>query len=305
MIKSNQFYRSPSKIKKNEKVFVKNNLRSVFKELGFSEVYNHPFISKKDKEKFNLTRLVEIENPIAVDSEYLTPRVLLSLVRNLKLNLKYEKNIKLYEIGKTFKKNGSFLEKETISGIVSNQDYRVLKGYLEEVFKDFGMLHIEYIPNSKDSFFSKRKSAIIKVNKREIGQIGHLSNFVLEKLDLKLDPVLFELNFDAFKKEAIHKNEFIKISPHPTATRDVSVIVPSITYIDNIMDIIKISETKFIKDIELLDIYNDYKENLKSITFRIYLQREDRSLESSEINQIQDKIISNLMQNQKWEVKKS
>ncbi len=296
---------SASKIKKNEKVFVKNNLRSVFKELGFSEVYNHPFISKKDKEKFNLTRLVEIENPIAVDSEYLTPRVLLSLVRNLKLNLKYEKNIKLYEIGKTFKKNGSFLEKETISGIVSNQDYRVLKGYLEEVFKDFGMLHIEYIPNSKDSFFSKRKSAIIKVNKREIGQIGHLSNFVLEKLDLKLDPVLFELNFDAFKKEAIHKNEFIKISPHPTATRDVSVIVPSITYIDNIMDIIKISETKFIKDIELLDIYNDYKENLKSITFRIYLQREDRSLESSEINQIQDKIISNLMQNQKWEVKKS
>ena len=151
------------------------------------------------------------------------------------------------------------------------------------------MLHVEYVPNQKEGFFSRRKSAIIKVNKREIGVIGHLSSFVLETLNLNIDPVLFELDFEVFKSEAVKKNEYIPISPYPVATRDVSVIVPSNIYIEDILEIIKISEVNLIKDIELLDVYDNYEENLKSVTFRIFLQAADRGLENKEINEIQEK----------------
>jgi len=295
---------SGTKIIRNEDIYTEDNLRLVFKELGFSEVYNYPFIGKNDKEDLNLTRLIEIQNPITVDSEFLSPSLIPNLIKNLKLNLKYEKDVKIYEIGKTFKKNGSFSEKKSISALVSEDNYSVLKGYLEEVFKDFGMLHVEYVPNQREGFFSKRKSAIIKVNKREIGVIGHLSSFVLETLNLNIDPVLFELDFEVFKSEAVKKNEYIPISPYPVATRDVSVIVPSNIYIEDILEIIKISEVNLIKDIELLDVYDNYEENLKSVTFRIFLQAADRGLENKEINEIQEKIINNLIQNPEWEVKK-
>ncbi len=295
---------SGTKIIRNEDIYTEDNLRLVFKELGFSEVYNYPFIGKNDKEDLNLTRLIEIQNPITVDSEFLSPSLIPNLIKNLKLNLKYEKDVKIYEIGKTFKKNGSFSEKKSISALVSEDNYSVLKGYLEEVFKDFGMLHVEYVPNQREGFFSRRKSAIIKVNKREIGVIGHLSSFVLETLNLNIDPVLFELDFEVFKSEAAKKNEYIPISLYPIATRDVSVIVPSNVYIEDILEIIKISEINLIKDIELLDVYDNYEENLKSVTFRIFLQAADRGLENKEINEIQEKIINNLIQNPEWEVKK-
>ena len=125
----------------------------------------------------------------------------------------------------------------------------------------------------------------------------------MDSLDLNVDPVLFELDFDALKDEIINENEFMPIYPYPVATRDITVIVPSNAYIEDIMEIIKISEVNLIKNIDLLDLYNDYDENLKSATFRIFLQSDKRGLENKEINEIQDKIISNLMQNPEWEVK--
>ncbi len=287
------------KAKRNESIFLKNNLRLLFKELGFSEVYNYPFIGKKDKQDFGFNGLTEIKNPITVDSEYLAPSLIPNLIKNLKLNLKYEKEIKLYEIGKIFKGKK---ESSAISAIIGEKDYRVLKAYLEEIFKDFGIFRVEYLPNSKKDFFSKRRSAIIKVNKKEIGKIGHLSAFVGEKLNT--DPVLFELDFDVFKDQAMAENEFKPISTFPIAVRDITVVVPSTAYTQEIIEIIKISEASLIKDIELLDVFNDAKENLKSITFRIYLQAKDRGLTNEEISKVQDKIISNLMKNPAWEVKK-
>ncbi|HOI60298.1 MAG TPA: phenylalanine--tRNA ligase subunit beta [Candidatus Pacearchaeota archaeon] len=291
------------KIKRNESLYFADNLRLIFKELQFSEVYNYPFLGKKDKEIFNLSKLIEIQNPITVDSEYLAPSLIPNLVKNLKLNLKFEKDIKIYEIGKGFFKNGSVSEKKLISGLIFEGDYPILKGYLEAIFNNFNISHIEYIPNGKESFLSKKKSAIIKVNKKEVGVIGHLSGYVLDGLNLNVDPVLFELDFDALKDEIINENEFMPIYPYPVATRDITVIVPSNAYIEDIMEIIKISEVNLIKNIDLLDLYNDYDENLKSATFRIFLQSDKRGLENKEINEIRDKIISNLMQNPEWEVK--
>lgn len=293
-----------AKVIRNENVYWQNNFRLVLKELGFSEVYNYSFASKEDKEKFNLSNLVEIENPLTVDALYLRNSLIPNLIKNLKLNLKYQKGIKLYEMGNVFKKENDFSEKKLFSGIVLEDNYSVLKGYLEEIFNEFGIYDIEYLPNRNPGFFSFRKSAIMKINQKKIGVLGHLSQHVLSELDLKINPVLFEFDFETIQKEASTKNEYVPISTYPLATRDLSVIVPSRAHAGEIMDTIMVSETKLIKDIDFMDIYDNFEEAKKSITFRIFFQANDRSLSSKEINQIQDKIINNLEQNPEWEVKK-
>ncbi|MDD4662018.1 MAG: phenylalanine--tRNA ligase subunit beta [Candidatus Pacebacteria bacterium] len=292
---------SEEAIKRNSNVDFANNLRLIFKEFGFSEVYNYPFIGKEDKENFNFNKLIEIENPITVDSEYLTPSLIPNLIKNLKLNLKYEKDVKIYEIGKGFKKNGVFGEKRYISG-VSSKSFQNIKGYLEELFESFGIKNIEFITNEKESFFSKKKSAIIKINKREVGTIGYLSSNVLESLGLDLDPVLFELDFEVFESEIKKDKKYTFISSYPIAIRDITVIVKKDTFVGEVLKSIKSLDSKLIKEIELVDIYNS--DLNKSVTFRIYMQAKDRGLENEEINKIQNKIISNLIQNPEWEVKK-
>ncbi|MDD3032378.1 MAG: phenylalanine--tRNA ligase subunit beta [Candidatus Pacebacteria bacterium] len=293
---------SDERIMRNEDVDFINQLELTFKELCFTEVYNYPFLGEEYKNAFNLSKLIEVQNPITVDSEYLVPSLIPNLIKNLKLNLRFEKNIKIYEIGNVFKKNGSFSERRVVSGVVSSGDYLELKGCLEELFKTFNINNIEYISNSKESFLSQKKSAIIKVNKKEIGVIGYLSGYVLESLDLNIDPVLFEIDFESLRGEILKDANFVHISNHPIATRDISVIVPDMVFVQEVIDVIKSSESKLIKQIDLLDTY--INSQLKTLTFRIYLQSSKKGLENKEINEIQDKIINKLTQNPEWEIKK-
>ena len=46
MTRLNRHSFSGTKIIRNEDIYTEDNLRLVFKELGFSEVYNYPFIGK-------------------------------------------------------------------------------------------------------------------------------------------------------------------------------------------------------------------------------------------------------------------
>lgn len=291
-----------SRIEKNESIFLKNRLRNAFKEFSFSEVYNYSFISEKEKENFNLSRLIQIENPVNVYSKYLRNSLIPQLVNNLELNLKYQNSVNIYEIGKIFKANGGFSERTLVSGLISNKDFALLKGYLESIFNELGIFDIRYSSNNDSSFLNKRKSAIIRLNGKDAGEIGHLPKSILAKYKIKGDPVLFEIDFSVIKKEFIEIESFKPISIHPIVTRDISIIVPEDVLIDEVMETIG-TVGGDLKDIDLKDLYEDDK-GKKSLTFRMILQAEDRSLSNKEINNWQKKLINILEKNPDWEVKK-
>jgi len=284
---------SKEAIKINSSVDLSHKIRNLFKEFTFFEVYNYPFISKKDKEDFDLKKLIEVENPITVDSEYLAPSLIPNLIKNLKLNLKYEKEIKIFEIGKAFNKNS---EKKVLSGLV-NKSYTNLKGYLEELFLSFGISDVEFILNTREGFLSNRKSAIIKINKKEAGFIGYLSSNLSDSLGV--DPALFEIDLEVFESEVKKDKKYHSISSFPIASRDITIIIPKEIFVEEILKLVK---SVFIKEVKLLDIYETNKR--KSVTIRIYMQAENKGLSNEEINKIQNKIINNLTQNPEWEVKK-
>lgn len=287
---------------KNFNIYWQNIFKNNLKELGFSEVYNYSFISEKEKEVFNLERLIEIENPLNVNSQYLKNSLIPLLANNLKHNLKYYKDIDIYEIGKIFKKNGKTKEELKFSGVSAKQGYLFMKGVLEEILNDVLIVDIEYIPNKNDSFWHKRKSATIKINQKEAGTIGHLSSFVLDELGLKIDPVFFELDFNLIQKECSERNEYSPISNHPAAVRDLSVVIPIDAFSGDVIEEIYKAEPKLIIDTELFDIYEN--SNNKSLSFHIIFQSQDRVLKNDELNDLQNKIISNLEKHPGWEVKK-
>ena len=54
----------------------------------------------------------------------------------------------------------------------------------------------------------------------------------------------------------------------------------------------------------MFDIYENDNEQRKSLAFHIIYQAQDRTLSSSEIDQLQNKIVENLEKNINWEVRK-
>lgn len=285
---------------RNFNVFWQNEFKNNLKELGFTEVYNYSFISGEEKKIFKLEKLIEIENPLNVNSEYLRDSLIPQIANNIKYNLKYYKDINIYEIGKVFKKENEELK---FAGATSKQGYLYLKGILEEVLNDVFITDIEYIPNKKNNqFWHKGKSAILKINQKEVGVIGHLSSYVLDKLELKIDPVFFELDFSLIQKYSSERNEYRPISNHPAAIRDLSVIIPFNEPSGLVLEEIYNTDLNLIQDIELFDIYEN--SNKKSLSFHIIFQSQDRVLSKEELNDLQNKIISNLEKHPEWEVKK-
>jgi phenylalanyl-tRNA synthetase beta chain len=285
---------------RNFNIFWQNEFKKNLKELGFTEVYNYSFISGKEKEVFNLDKLIEIENPLNVNSEYLKNSLIPLLANNVKDNLKFYKDINIYEIGKVFKKNKEELK---LSGASSKQGYLYVKGVLEEVLNDVLITDIEYVPNrANNHFWHKGKSAVIKINQKEVGVIGHLSSYVLDKLELKIDPVFFELDFELIQKYCSERSEYRPISSHPAAIRDLSVVIPLDELSGSVLEEIYDTDMILIRDVELFDIYEN--SNKKSLSFHIVFQAQDRVLSNEELNDLQNKIISNLEKHPGWEVKK-
>ena len=96
---------------RNDKYFYENVIRDILVGAGFSEVYNYSFAKIGN---------VEIENPIAIDKKYLRMNLWHGLRINAAQNLKYFDEIRIFEIGKIFRKAGErVIEKNKLAGVIA------------------------------------------------------------------------------------------------------------------------------------------------------------------------------------------
>lgn len=116
--------------KRNENIFWGDKIKNILKETGFTEVYNYSFINEKDISIYQPYRhksaVIEIENPVSEEQQYLRPSLIPNLLKNVKDNLKYREEIKIFEIGKRFTKkqriaNNEQLEKTMLCGVIAKK----------------------------------------------------------------------------------------------------------------------------------------------------------------------------------------
>jgi len=310
---------------RNESVHWRNNVRDALKNLGFFEAYNYSFISEKQLEAFNFKDVIELENPASKKRKYLRP----SLIPNLLENVKYNRDvlesaargnmeIKIFEVGKTFsKKNGKVSEKELIAGLLLGENsieenFYQIKGNLDTLLQRLGLSSIwydDYEPTPEESeinLWHRGQCAEIKVGEEEIGFLGVISPFLLRKINLEGPVIAFTLNFEKLKELSTEEEEYAPVSTFPAAVRDLAVLVPlGIKTADVLNEINRIGGS-LIRDIDLFDIYEgeEIPDGRKNLAFHIIYQAEDRTLESEEIDEIQEKIVKGLEENPDWEVRR-
>jgi len=314
---------------RNFDIFWEEFSRDILKEIGFSEVYNYSFIGEDRAKIFNYssTELVEIENPLSDSQKYLVPSLVPNLLENVKSNFKYFDEIKIFELGKTFRQETKnkigISEKTALDGLIArkkgDEGFYELKGVIEALLEKMGLSpsagsgqgvwYDDYLPTpeeSKLSVWNINKCAEIKVDNEEIGFLGEISPRILEALKIKGKVVLFDLDFEKLKKVAIEEQEYQPISPYPSATRDLSLLVSAETKVVEVLNIIGESGGSLVRDVDLFDIYEgeELPEGRKNFAFHLIYQAEDRTLQADEIERIHQKIISALEENSDWEVRK-
>jgi len=255
--------------KENFEIFWKNKAKNILRELGFSETYNYSFISKKDTDIFSFNNLIELQNPISSDYQYLRPSLIPNLLKNISNNFRFLSQIKLFELGKTFFKeeknvlNCIIASNPSASGQKDNKElFYKLKGITDSLLNKMGVSDVWYdnfqqTPElSQINLWDVEKSAEIKIGNQEIGFLA--------------------------------------------------VLVPRKVKIIEVMNKINTAGGKIVVDIDLFDIYEgeSLPEGKKNLAFHMTFQSKNKTLSAEEINNLQNRIISALEKDPAWEVRK-
>ena len=263
-------FSTPAKI--NYDIFWQNKTKDTMKELGYSEVFGYSFIGDQEKDDFNLT-VREINNPVSSYYKYLRPTIIPQLINFTKENLKYFDKVKIFELGKVFDKR----ERMVLSGAISGNDYLSIKGDILTLLNTLGINKVS---------FGKEE---IKIGKDVIGKAG-----------IKSKIIFFEIDFEKIQKNAIDNREYRHVSYHPIASRDISGLIDEDIEIEDIVS--KIENIDLVKSVEVFDVYKgkNVPSGKKSISLRINLQSEEKTLDG----EIIDKIIIKIKKTINWEERK-
>jgi len=303
--------------KRNLDIFWEDMTKNILKEVGFSEVYNYSFIGEKETKIFGYQgpNLIEIENPMNIEQKYLRPSLIPNLLKNVEINQKFFKEIKIFELGKIFKDSK---EKRMLTGVMTfpaegeGLAFFEAKGVVDLLLQKLGISstwYDEYQPTPEESkllVWHPRKCAEIKVDGEEIGFLGEISQRILENLKITEKVLIFDIDFEKLSRLCSEEHEYQPISRYPAAVRDIAILVPRDVRVEEVLNKIEEAGGDLIRDIDLFDIYEgeELPKEKKNLAFHIIYQAQDRTLASEEIDKIQHKIIEVLEKESDWQVRK-
>ncbi|MBD3238089.1 MAG: phenylalanine--tRNA ligase subunit beta [Candidatus Moranbacteria bacterium] len=287
-----------------EQIVFEDKLKDLLFGLGFTETYSYSMISQA---QVNLTaqaqpKPIRLLNPLNDNFEYMRPELASSLLYVLKNNQTLREQLKLFEINQVYKpKSNKKLPKEIsylallITGASNQSLFYQTKGVIEYLFKYFKLDPLK-INNNLNSYplFNDSTSVRLGYQKKLFGRLGLINETVKEKLSLKKNIGLLEINLEKFHqitKKA--KPAFKPIPKYPAIKRDFAFIVDLDQTWESVYQLIKkVSQDLFV-DCFLFDSYqgSGIESDKKSIAFTVILQSKKRTLQDQEVDQISNRII--------------
>jgi phenylalanyl-tRNA synthetase beta chain len=217
--------------------------------------------------------------------------------------------LRIFEIGRIFLKQGDGdlpEEKNILAGLLSGKlsenlwglkvdvDFYDLKGCLESVFYDLKLENRRYRAEISEPFLHPGQSCNLYVNDTKIGFMGQAHPEILEKMDIRNNAYLFEINLDVLEKQIDPRIHYREISKFPAVTRDVAFVIPVTMEADKMLEIVLSNREDLLENVGIFDIYagKGLEEGTKSLGLRFSYRASDRTLTDAEINSIHERIVT-------------
>ncbi|MBP1710547.1 MAG: phenylalanyl-tRNA synthetase beta chain [Deltaproteobacteria bacterium] len=297
------------------RIALEERIRQLLTGGGYSEIINYSFTTPASADGLLLPpdderrRFVVIKNPLTEDQSVMRTTMSYGLLETLKKNMNNASfNLKIFEIGRIFLKRGdgdlpeeqnilagllSGKTSEDLWGLKVNVDFYDLKGCLENVFYDLKLEQRRYCAEMSEPFLHPGQSCNLYVNDTKIGFMGQVHPDALEKMDIRSNAYLFEINLDVFEKQLDPRIRYREISKFPAVTRDVAFVVPVSMEADKMLEIVLTQREDLLENVGIFDIYagKGLDEGTKSLGLRFSYRAPDRTLTDAEINSIHERIV--------------
>jgi phenylalanyl-tRNA synthetase beta chain len=290
-----------------------SRVRQILVDRGFQEVVNFAFVEEGWETDFaaNLD-LIRLANPIASQLSVMRSTLIGGLVANVVTNLKRKQSrVRVFETGRCFFRDvqggpvSGFCQPWKLAGLAyggalpeqwgapaRNVDFFDVKGDLEILLAPAIVLFEKAVHPA----LHPGRSARVVVDGRAIGVVGELHPQWLQKYDLPLAPVIFELDLDAAKCAKLP--QYAEVSRQPPAIRDLAIVVPHELQLQQLIDGLAANRPAIVQDIRLFDLYTGkgVEPGKKSLAFRIVMQDTQKTLQDTEVDAVMQKLIAYLQQ---------
>ena len=292
---------------------------------GFNEILNNSLTKAAYYETSTSTpqasSLVKIMNPLSSDLNVMRQTLLFGGLESIEHNInRKNSNLRFFEFGNVYyfdteKQNDNdpiqaYLEQNHMALWVTgkrvegswahaNEDssFYELSACVENVLRRIGVETGMLVrKKADDSHFS---ACILMENRggKTMGKMGVLSKKLLKSFGIDQPVYYAELDWTALMK-LIRKQKvlYTEISKYPSVSRDLALLVDQNVEFAQIEDIARQSERKFLKKVELFDVYEGkhLPQGKKSYAVNFILQDEQKTMGDKQIDAIMQKLIANL-----------
>ncbi len=294
---------------------IRSKVKNILEGLGLTEVYNYSFVGEQDLKIIQASskQYKQLKNPLSLKLKYLRRNLFINLLKNVRNNLKYFKQVRLFELGKVYLKK----EKLMLAGIIAEKEgnqqnlFYEIKGVVDGLLNKLGITDQWYddfkaTPEwSNEKIWHPQRSAEIKVGNKEIGYLGEINPEILSQLGIKQSAVGFNINFKRLVDLAREEIIYSLPSKYPAVIRDLAVLITAEDKTVDVLNLINSAGGKLIQDIDLFDIYQgaEIPQGKKNLAFHIIYQSHQRTLTDKEVDKVHKKIIKELNKKAGWRVR--
>jgi phenylalanyl-tRNA synthetase beta chain len=262
---------------------------------------------------------VQILNPLSSDLNVMRQELLMPALESVAYNLNRKSaDIKFYEFGKTYHLiNEKYVERPrlllVLSGAVLSEQWNQkgspvsfynLKSAVDAVIERLGIGNYQTEELSNENFAFGMKYFR---GDKAIVSFGAVTAADKKKADIDKD--VYYADFDwALLLDIVRKNKIINkdIPKFPAVRRDLSMLVDVAVTFEDLKAIAFKTDKKLMRNVQVFDVYVGDKlpEGKKSYALNFTLQDDEQTLTDKQIDSVMQKIIYNLAQTAKAEIRK-
>jgi phenylalanyl-tRNA synthetase beta chain len=293
-----------------------NRIREMFMGFGFHEAISNSLVSEEmAKDGIWEYKPVNLVNPLSVEMNHLRTDLIQPLLHNLKVNVaRKREHVRLFEIGRVMEKDPDSetgtREHQNLGMLMCSDmwnlhwiaspapaDFFYGKGILSRMLNNLGItdFSLKKVDTDTDQYHILMD---IYSGKIHIGKIGEFSPDFLNKYQLDYPVVIMEVKLDVIFEHRKDVFKYSPVSPYPSITRDISIVVDKKMESETLMKEIHQKGSKFLKDVIVYDQYVDDKKlspGKKALSYRLWFQSDEKTLEDQEVDPIMEKIFNILI----------
>jgi len=288
----------------NPRLRLKNALADKLIAMGYYEIMNFSFQSKKMVEKLGLLaddrrlKQLPILNPLGEDTAFMRTSLLPDMLNTLSTNMNRQNPYAaLYEMATVYDNTGKTaeglpLEKQALAmGCYGgHSDFYAVRTQAETLLNMLGIAYT--IEADADSYYHPGRSCRLVADGKTVAQLGEIHPAIREAFELKDRAYAAEMDLNIVAELQTPMGKVKALPRFQAVSRDLAVVMDDAVALGPVLNAIQKSGGALMEKCELFDVYRGAQlpDGKKSVAFALTFRAADHTLADAEIQAATEKV---------------